>query len=124
VLERVQELVSTLRRLDPAAAWRLYTTLPGLLTCSTLEVAQRLAGLSNATGLGLGATLEYCCSCRPLAFLAPDSVLSRVALLAKVAGLQRGAAVALMQQHPPLWLMSSRQLAPRWVAGEGEVNRQ
>lgn len=65
------------------------------------------------------ATLEYCCTFRPFALLTPATVLSRVGLLAKVGRLGGVApAVALMQQHPSLWLLSSKLLAPRCGGGE------
>jgi hypothetical protein len=115
VLERVDELVSTLHRLSPESAWQLYSSTPGLLTSPTMEVAQRLTGLAAATGLSLQDTVHYLCAFRPLAFVGPDTVASRVGLLAKVGRLERGAAVVLMQQHPALWLISSRLLAPRCV---------
>lgn len=115
VLERVDELVSTLHRLSPESAWQLYSTTPGLLTSPTMEVAQRLTGLAAATGLSLQAAVQYLCAFRPLAFVGPDTVASRVGLLAKVGRLERGAAVVLMQQHPALWLISSKLLAPRCV---------
>jgi len=105
-------------RLSPEAAWQLYTTSPGLMTLSTLEVAQRLTGLSHALGCSLQDTLQHLDTFRPLAFLQPDVVLSRVGLVAKVGRLEHhGAAVALMRSHPTLWLMSSRVLAPRWARG-------
>lgn len=113
MLERVDQLVPTLTRLSPESVWQLYTTIPGLLTSPTMVVAQRLTGLSQATGLSIQATVEYCCTFRPLAFVVPDTVMSRVALLAKVARLSKAAAVVLMQQQPALWLISSALLAPR-----------
>ena len=74
----------------------------------------------------LQATVDYCCTFRPFALLAPSAVLSRVGLLAKVARLSSAAAVVVMQQHPALWLISSKMLAPRWGGGgvgggEGEL---
>lgn len=143
VLERVHELSSTLPRVSTAAAWVLYTTLPGLLTLSTVEVAHRLTGLSAALDLSTEATLHYLllqeeeeeegpsssCSCRHVAFLQPDAVRSRLGLVAKVGRLQHAAAVVLMRQHPALWLMSSRLLTPRCVCvcvvgGWGRVSRR
>lgn len=111
--DRVEELTATLTELTPEAAWQLYTTVPGLLALSTIEVAQRLTGLAYALTLSKGDTLQYCCTFRPMAFLDPDAVLSRVGLLAKVTRLQQPAAVVLMQQHPALWFMNSRVLGAR-----------
>jgi hypothetical protein len=120
VLERVGALSNTLTRLRPESIWQLYTTLPGLLTLTTLEVAQRLTGLAAATGLNTQGVLQYCCTFRPFAFMTPDTVMSRVSLLAKVARLESGAAaVVVMQQHPQLWGISSKLLAPRWGGREG-----
>jgi hypothetical protein len=113
VLERVEQLVSTLTRLSPESVWQLYTSAPGLLTWPTMVVAQRLTGLSQATGVSIQATVDYCCTFRPLAFMVPDTVMSRVALLAKVARLSKASAVVLMRQQPALWLISSALLAPR-----------
>lgn len=130
MLERVSELTSALHTLSPESAWQLYTTLPGLLTLSTLEVAQRLTGLAHALQLNntnsREAALQCCIAFPPLAFLDPDTVMSRVGLLAKVVRLQEGGGgtegggggqgvVALMQQYPALWMMNSRALAARWV---------
>lgn len=104
----------TLTRLPPESIWQLYTTLPGLLTLTTLEVAQRLTGLSAATGLSTHDTLQYCCTFKPFAFMTPDTVMTRVSLLAKVARLECvAAAVVVMQQHPQLWGISSKLLALR-----------
>ncbi|KAF8072676.1 hypothetical protein HT031_000336 [Scenedesmus sp. PABB004] len=113
VNERCLALAAALAALPAGAAWSLYVAVPGLLTLGTREVAARLVGLAHATGLPLPALAATLAAHRRLAFLAPSTAESRVGLLARVARLDRRRAVVLMLQHPALWGMSSRALAPR-----------
>jgi hypothetical protein len=113
VNERCEALTQVLPELPLAAAWQLYTSIPGLLNFMTLQVAQRLHGLTYATGLPLQQLVQQLLAFRRLAFVHPVTVESRVGLLARVAKLDRRRAVLLMAQQPQLWLMDSRQLGPR-----------
>jgi hypothetical protein len=122
-MERTSELTAVLPELPAGAAWRLYTAIPGLLTATTLQVAQRLKGLSAATGRDIATDLvPHMAATNPrLAFLAPGTAASRVGLAARLARLPLDGAVSLLQQHPPLWSMSSSALGPRWGGGRGCV---
>jgi hypothetical protein len=113
VNERCEALSALLPELPTAAAWQLYTSIPGLLTFMTLQVAQRLHGQAYATGLPMQQLVQQLLAFRRLAFVHPVTVESRLGLLARVARLDRRRAVLLMAQQPQLWLMDSRQLGPR-----------
>lgn len=111
--ERCAALTAALPALPAAAAWQLYTAIPGLLTLMSMQVAQRLHSLCYATGLPLQQLVPHLLAFRRLAFVHPGTVESRLGLMARVARLDRRRAVRLMMQHPQLWLMDSRLLAQR-----------
>lgn len=69
--------------------WQLYSAIPGLLTYQTSAVAQRLHGLSYATGWRMQQLVNELCGFRRLAFLHPNAVEVRVGMLARLTRLDR-----------------------------------
>ena len=112
VSERVAALTSS-TSLNPELVRRLYTTIPGLMCFMTLEVAQKLRGLAWALGFSMQTTVGCVLQNPRLVFLHPDTLETRLGLLARWTGSSRRAAVAMLLQQPQLLLCNSQQLATR-----------
>jgi hypothetical protein len=79
----------------------------------TLEVAQKLRGLAWALGFSMQTTVGCVLQNPRLVFLHPDTLESRVGLLARWKGGSRKAAVEMLLQQPALLLCKSQDLALR-----------